>query len=408
MKSQIRVQLSVMMFLEYFIWGAWYVTMGIYLTKIGFQGKEIGQAYSTLAWGAIISSFFVSLVADRYFAAEKLAGILHILGGCTMYIVSQVTNPDYFFWIVLLYTIFYTPTIALTNAISFHQTKESGKEFPQIRVLGTIGWIAAGIAISALNIETGPQPMQLAAGVSILLGIYCFFLPHTPPVSTGKKVHLKDIMGLEALKLMKSRSFAVLIICSLFITIPFAMYHPFTNMILNELGIENAAGKMTMGQMSEVIFMIIMPFFFIRLGIKRMALIGMIAWVARYLLFSFGNNEELVFFFYIGIILHGICFDFFYVTGQIYVDKRATDSIRSGVQGFYTLITYGVGWLIGSLIGGWVLQKYQIADASQIVTGHFWPNVMRVPAIIAAVVAVVFWIFFKDEKDKARPENQSG
>jgi len=404
MKSLVRVQLSTMMFLEYFIWGVWYVTMGIYLTKIGFHGKEIGAAYSTLAIGAITSSFFVSMVADRYFAAEKLTGILHLAAGCTMFVVSQITDPAYFFWVLLLYMIFYMPTIALTNAISFHQTTEAGREFPRIRVLGTIGWIVAGLAISALNIETGPQPMQLAAGFSILLGIFCFFLPHTPPKSTGKKVLIKDILGLDALKLMKSRSFVILIVCTLLITLPFAMYHQFTNMILNELGIENAAGKMTMGQMSEVVFMIIMPFFFIRLGIKRMALLGMAAWVVRYLLFSFGNNAELVFFFYIGILLHGICFDFFYVTGQIYVDKKAPVNVRAGVQGFYTLITYGVGWLLGTLISGVVLEKYQITDASQTVTGHHWPAVMLVPAIIAAVVLAVFWIFFKDEDDRIKIE----
>lgn len=404
MKSSVRFQLSTMMFLEYFIWGVWYVTMGIYLTKIGFHGKEIGAAYSTLAIGAILSSFFVSMVADRYFAAEKLTGILHLAAGCTMFAVSQITHPAYFFWVLLLYMIFYMPTIALTNAISFHQTTEAGREFPLIRVLGTIGWIVAGLAISALNIETGPEPMQLAAGFSILLGIFCFFLPHTPPKSTGKKVLIRDILGLDALKLMKSRSFVVLIICTLLITLPFAMYHQFTNMILNETGIENAAGKMTLGQMSEVVFMIVMPWFFVRLGIKRMALLGMAAWVVRYLLFSFGNNAELVFFFYIGILLHGICFDFFYVTGQIYVDKKAPVNVRAGAQGFYTLITYGVGWLLGTLISGVILEKYQITDASQTVTGHHWPAVMRVPAIIAGVVLVVFWIFFQEGKEKMKIE----
>ena len=400
MKPLVRLKLSVMMFIEYFIWGVWFVTMGIYLTKIGFQGTEVGNAYSTMAWGAIASSFFVSLVADRYFAAEKLTGFLHILGGCTMYAVSRITDPSDFFWVLLLYMIFYMPTIALTNAISFYHTTEAGKEFPRIRVLGTIGWIVAGIMISVLNIETGPQPIQIAAGLSIIFGVFCFFLPHTPPKSTGKKVTIKDILGLDALKLMKERSFAVLIISSLFITLPFAMYHPFTNMFLNEIGIENAAGKMTFGQMSEVVFMLIMPFFFIRLGIKKMAIIGMLGWVARYLLFSFGNNAELLFFVYIGILLHGICYDFFYVTGQIYVDNKAPEGVRAGVQGFYTLVTYGVGWLFGSWVGGWVLQNYQVLDAMQTVSGHNWQDAMRVPALIAFVVVVVFALLFKDKKDK--------
>lgn len=400
MKPLIRIQLSTMMFLEYFIWGVWYVTMGIYLTKIGFQGTEVGNAYSTMAWGAIVSSFFVSLVADRYFAAEKLTGVLHILGGITMYFVSRITSPGLFFWVLLLYMIFYMPTIALTNAISFRQTTSAGKEFPRIRVFGTIGWIVAGILISVLNIETGSQPMLLAAGCSILLGVFSFFLPATPTVASQKNITVKDILGLDALSLMKNRSFAVLIICSLLITLPFAMYHPFTNMFLNESGIENAAGKMTLGQMSELVFMLIMPFFFVRLGVKKMAMIGMLAWVARYFFFSIGNGAELLFLLYLGILLHGVCYDFFYVTGQIYVDKKAPDTVRAGVQGFYTLITYGIGWLLGSWVGGWILQKYQILNESQNVIGHHWPAAMRGPAIIAAVVALLFIIFFKDENDR--------
>jgi len=406
MRFQVRFQLSLMMFMEYFIWGVWYVTAGTYLTEIGFEGTDVGKAYSSLAWGAIISSFFISLVADRYFAAEKLTGVLHLLAGCIMFLVSKITNPGLFFWVVLLYMILYMPTIALTNAIAFHQTKEAGKDFPGIRVLGTIGWIVAGIMISLLNIEKGPEPMRYAALFSILLGIFCFFLPHTPPKSTGKKVNIKDILGLDALKLMKNRSFTVLIICSLLITLPFAMYHQFTNMSLNELGIENAAGKMTLGQMSEVIFMLVMPFFFVRLGVKKMVLIGMFAWVARYLLFSFGDDPALVSFFYIGILLHGICFDFFYVTCQIYVDHKAPVSVRAGVQGFYTLITYGVGWLLGTLLSGVILEKYQIMDDAGKVINHTWPAVMRIPAIIAAVVAVIFLIFFKDEKDKIKLEEK--
>ena len=392
MKSAVRVQLSAMMFLEYFIWGVWYVTMGIYLTKIGFHGKEIGAAYSTLAIGAIISSFFVSIIADRYFAAEKLTGVLHLLAGCTMFVVSRITNPDYFFWILLLYMIFYMPTIALTNAISFHQTTEAGKEFPRIRVLGTIGWIVAGLAISALNIETGPQPMQLAAGCSILMGIYCFFLPNTPPTSTGKKVNIKDILGLDALKLMKNRSFFVLIVCSLLITIPFAMYHPFTNMVLNEIGIENAAGKMTLGQMSEVVFMIIMPFFFVRLGVKKMLLIGMLAWVVRYALFAFGNPDSMIWMFYIGILLHGICYDFFFVTGQIYVDNTAPKAIQAQAQGFIAFITYGVGMVIGSNLSGEVVQHFTASNATEGVVEQVmqWQKIWMTPAIIAGAIVGSF------------------
>ena len=398
MKPKIRIQLSVMMFIEYFIWGSWFVTMGTYLTKMGFQGTDIGNAYSATAWAAIISAFFISLVADKYFAAEKLTGILHLLGGIAMYFASQMTSPIYFFWILLFYTICYMPTLALTNAIVFHQTSKAGKDFPNIRVLGTIGWIVAGLIIGFLKIEFGPQPMQIAAGVSILMGIYCFFLPHTPPKK--QKTTIKDIIGLDALKLMKERPYAILIISSLFITIPFATYHNFTNLYLNELGIENAAAKMTLGQASEIIFMLLMPFFFLRLGIKKMLLIGMAGWVVRYVLFALGNDSTLISFLYIGILLHGLSYDFFFVTGQIYVDKKAPKEIKASVQGFMTLITYGIGWLIGAWVAGNILQKYQVVDAEQQVIGHNWSAVMLIPAIIAAIVFLFFLIFFKDKNEK--------
>jgi len=400
MNMDVRIKLSVMMFLEYFIWGAWFVTMGTYLTTIGFQGSDVGNAYSTTAWAAIISSFFISLVADKYFAAEKLTGVLHLLGGGILFITAQIKEPGLFFWMLLLYTILYMPTIALTNAIAFQQTTEPGKDFPKIRVLGTIGWIVAGLTIGFLKLETGSWPMQIAAGVSVLTGFFCFTLPNTPPKSTGQSVSVKEILGFDALKLMKDRSFAILIISSLFITLPFAMYHPFTNMYLNEIGISNAAGKMTLGQMAEVVFMIIMPFFFVRLGIKKMLLAGMLAWVARYLLYAFGNNAELIIFLYLGILLHGICYDFFYVTGQIYVDKRAPANLRASLQGFLTFITYGVGWLFGAWTGGWILQRYQVTDAGEQVIGHIWRSAMLIPAAIAAVVTLFFVILFKDPKEK--------
>jgi nucleoside transporter len=388
-----------MMFVEYFIWGAWFVTMGTYLTTIGFQGADIGNAYSTTAWAAIISSFFVSLVADKYFAAEKLTGVLHIVGAGLLYLASDIQTAGPFFWVLLSYTIFYMPTIALTNAIAFRQTTQAGKDFPRIRVMGTIGWIAAGLLVGFLDIESGPLPMRIAAGVSLLMGVFCFFLPHTPPQSVGRSVSVKEILGLDALQLMKDRSFAVLILGSLLLTLPFAMYHPFTNMYLNEIGVSNAAGKMTLGQMAEVVFMLIMPFFFVRLGLKKMLLTGMFAWVARYLLFAFGNSAELVAFLYIGILLHGISYDFFYVTGQIYVDKKAPEDLRASVQGLMTFATYGVGWLIGAWLGGGILQAYQTTNAAEQVTGHTWPTIMMIPAGIAAVVMVCFMVLFKDEGD---------
>ena len=399
MKTTIYGRLSLMMFLEYFIWGVWYVTMGTYLTNIGFQGTEVGSAYSTIAWAAVISAFFVSLVADKFFAAEKITGILHIAGGILMYFVTTITNPDLFFWVLLAYALCYMPTLALTTAIGLHHCTDPGKQYPKIRVLGTLGWVAAGITISLLKIEGGLYPMYLASLSSILLGLYSFTLPLTPPKSKGKTLTVKEILGFDALKLMKNRSFAILSISALLITLPFAMYHPFTNMFLNETGVENAAGKMTLAQMSEVIFMLMIPFLWVRLGIKKLLLIGMIAWVIRYVLFMYGNNDSLIAFLYIGILLHGICFDFFYVTAQIYMDKKAPQDLRASVQGFFTLLTYGVGWLLGSYLNGLILQTYQITDETSKVIGHYWKNVMFVPALIALIVAILFTIFFKNNSE---------
>ena len=404
LKTSAYWQLSFMMFLEYAIWGVWYVTLGNYLTSIGFQGTEVGRAYSTMAWGSIAAAFFVSLIADKYFAAQKLTGVLHLVAGMLMFWVSRIHDPNLFFWVLLLYMMFYMPTIALTNAIAFRHTSEAGKQFPRIRVMGTIGWIAAGIAISVTNIELGPYPMVIASVLSILMGIYSFTLPDTPPQAVDVKVTVKDVLGIDALKLMKNRSFAVLIISTLFISLPFAMYHQFANMSMNESGLTNVAGIMTLGQASEVIFMILMPLFFVRFGIKKMALMGMFAWALRYVLFAYGNNAELVSFFYIGIILHGICFDFFYVTAQIYVDKKAPSDLRASLQGFLTFITYGVGWLLGTNMSGWLLQKYQIVDETGIVVNHHWSSIGWYPAAIALAVAIAFIVLFKPDSDKIKME----
>ncbi len=403
MKTKTYLSLSLMMFIEFFIWGVWFVAAGSYLSSIGFQGEEVGRALSTLAWGSIISAFFVTLVADKYFAAQKLNGVLHIAAGILMYWVSQITEPGLFTVILLLYMICYMPTIALATTIALQHTPDAGKQFPRIRVLGTIGWIVGGILISAFDLESGPYPMVMSAVASLLLGIYSFFLPDTPPAKKGTKVTFKDAIGWDALKLMKDRSFAILIIATLLISIPFAMYFQYTNMSMNEAGINNVAGIMSMGQMSEVIFMLLMPFFFVRLGIKRMLLLGMFAWAVRYTLFAFGNNAELISFFYIGIILHGICYDFFYVTAQIYVDRKAPLNLRASMQGLITFITYGVGWLIGTNLSGWELQRTQIMEGGKVV-GHNWQSAMLVPAVIASVIAVLFIIFFKDEKVKEKPK----
>lgn len=396
MNMRIRIELSVMMFLQFFIWGAWAVTMGTYLNAIGFRDTDIGSAYSTTAWAAVLSPFFVGMVADRFFNAEKVMGLLHLLGAMLMYYASTIKVPGLFFWVLLAYALCYMPTLALVNAISFNQMQDPAKEFPGIRVLGTLGWIVAGLIIGFVKIENTSIPLQLAAGVSLLMGVYSFLLPKTPPKSVGKKVTISDVLGLDALKLMRNPSFAIFVISSLLICIPLAFYYNFTNLFLNESGVVNAAGKMTMGQMSEVIFMLLMPFFFARLGVKKMLLCGMLAWAVRYLLFAYGNSGPLVYMFYGGILLHGICYDFFFVTGQIYVDNTAPPEIRANAQGFIALVTYGAGMIIGAKVSGLVVDHYALLEADK-VTGHLWRQVWVVPAAMAAVIIVLFAILFREK-----------
>lgn len=395
MNPRIRIELSIMMFIEFFIWGAWAVTMGTYLGEIGFQGSDIARAYSTTAWAAVISPFFVGMIADRFFSAEKVLGVMHLLGAALMFYATKITDPMVFFWVLLAYALCYMPTLALVNAISFHQMQDPGKQFPGVRVLGTLGWIVVGNVIGAMGVEKTVLPLQIAAVASLVMGVYSFFLPHTPPKSAGKKVTISDVLGLDALRLMKDPSFAIFILGSLLICIPLAFYYSFTNPFLNESGMVNAAGKMSMGQVSEVLFMLVMPFFFARLGVKKMLLVGMAAWATRYVLFAFGNTGPMVWMFYLGILLHGICYDFFFVTGQLYVDKKAPEAIRANAQGFIGLVTYGAGMIIGNLVAGKVVDHYQIMEAEKVV-GHFWRQTWLIPAVMAGVIVVLFALAFRD------------
>lgn len=365
MNLQTRLRLSFMMFLQYFIWSAWYVTMGPYLAgKLNATGAEIGVAYNSTALAAMISPFFIGMVADRFFSTEKILGVLHLLGGVALYGVSQATTFKYFYPLLILHTLCYMPTLALTNSISFAQMTDPGKEFPSLRVLGTISWIVAGLAIGALpgTMETSTAvPFLIASGISILMGVYCFSLPHTPPKSTGK-VTARDILGLDALALMKERSFAIFVIAALLICIPLTFYFSFTGTFLNDLNVQNIPGKMSMGQMSEIFFMLIIPLLFARLGVKWMLIIAMCTWAGRYLLFMQGYNSGLMWPLYMGIILHGICYDFFFVTAYIYVDKKAPESIRAKAQGFIAFIMLGAGMFLGANLSGVVVEKYSLPN----------------------------------------------
>ncbi len=413
MNVGIRIRLSVMMFLEFFVWGAWSVTLGTYLGGgLEFSGVAIGNAYNATAWAAIISPFFVGMVADRFFPAQQVLGVMHLLGAVLLYVVSGITTPVMFVVALTAYAICYMPTLALCNSVSFAQLEDTEKQFPAIRVLGTIGWIVAGLGISFVlnpifrdfNVEATNIPLKMAAIASLIMGVYSFFLPNTPPQAKGQKTTVGDILGIGALRLLKDPSFAVFMISSLLICIPLAFYYTFTNMFLNEIGFANAAGKMTLGQFSEAFFMIVMPFFFVRLGVKKMLIAGMVAWAVRYACFGFGDVGSYAWMLYIGILLHGVCYDFFFVTGQIYVDNKAPVEIRANAQGLISLVTYGVGMIIGNLIAGPIVDAFATVttnDAGEEVVTHAWRNIWLIPGAMAVVITVLFAIFFKDTGEKA-------
>ncbi len=398
MKPKIYTQLSVMMFLEFFIWGAWFVTLGTYLGSIKFTGTQVGYTYLMNNIAAIISPFFVGMIADRFFASQKVMAVLHLLGGIVIFFASDLVTVGGLILGLLLYNVLYMPTIALANAVSFHQMENPDAQFPRVRVWGTIGWIVAGLSITLIlgryyeHVEATAIPLKMAAVGSVLLGIYAFFLPDTPPKNVGKDITVGDILGVKALKLLKEKNFLIFVISSLLICIPLAFYYNFTNMFLNELGMTGTAAKQSMGQMSEVLFMILMPWFFVRLGVKKMLLVGMLSWVLRYILFAYGDVGSLVWLLYLGILLHGLCYDFFFVTGMIYVDKKAGTEIRAQAQGFISLVTYGIGIGLGSVISGQIVDWFTVDGVRQ------WQTIWWIPSIFAAAVSLLFVLLFKDEK----------
>ena len=395
----IRLRLSSMMFLQFFVWGAWFVTMGTFLGQgLSASGSQISLAYLTQSLGAILAPLIIGLIADQFFSAQKILAVLHLGGAVMLWIASETSDFAVFFPLILVYMILYMPTLALVNSVSFRQMKDPEKQFPGVRVLGTVGWIVAGLTIGWLGWEQGGQlslTFKMAAIASLLLGIFSFTLPSTPPARRGEKSSLREMLGLQALGLLKSRSYLVFFLSSIAICIPLAFYYNFTNLFLNEVGVNAAAAVQSLGQVSEVAFLLLLPFLLKRLGVKKTLAVGMAAWALRYVCFAFGDAGGLYWLLIVGLLLHGICYDFFFVAGQIYTNRFAGDRFRSSAQGLITLATYGIGILIGSLVSGPIVDNFATAD------GHDWRQIWVIPAVIAAVVLVAFLLLFKDRETAA-------
>jgi nucleoside transporter len=398
----IRLRLCVMMFLEFFIWGGWFVTMGSYLAaNLHASGAQTALAYSTQSWGAIVAPLIVGLVADRYFNAERLLGVFHLAGGLLLYTLYRGGSFTAFYPYLLAYMILYMPTLALVNAVSFRQMQDPARHFSGIRVWGTIGWIVAGLVIS--YIFSWDSPAGILAGrlrhtflmcslASFALGLYSFTLPKTPPRPATGGTRLGHVLGLDALALLREKNFLVFFVCSVLICIPLAFYYQNANQFLTEIQVANATGKQTIGQMSEVLFMLLIPIFLARFGMKATLLVGMLAWAGRYLLFAYGDAHALAFMLIIGIALHGVCYDFFFVSGQIYTNSKAGAEHKAAAQGLITLATYGIGMLIGFWAAGLIDDRYAAAGV------HDWRSIWLYPAAFAAVIFLLFAATFRNER----------
>jgi nucleoside transporter len=395
----VMVRLSLMMFLQFFVWGAWYVTAGNYMTSHD-MGSIIGWAYSVAPIAAIVSPFFLGMVADRYFPSERVLGVLHILGGLAMFAVPMYgegaqASHLLFILALLVHALCYMPTLGLTNTIAFNHLTSQEKQFPIVRVFGTIGWIVANTIVSKIyQADTAALQFNLAGGAGVLLGVYSFFLPHTPPPAAGKKATVGQILGLDSLRLLKEPSFAVFIFSSFLICAPLAAYYAYAPVFIAAAGGENPAYLMSFGQWAEIVFMLVMPLCFAFLGVKWMLLIGMLAWVVRYGLFAVGAPDSVWWMIMGGVLLHGICYDFFFVTGFIYVDKKAPPEVRGQAQGLLVLVTQGLGMLLGAQIFQLLFNRGITGEGADL--GQ-WQQFWYIPCAAAAVIMIIFAVMFRDD-----------
>jgi nucleoside transporter len=407
----VRTRLSLMMFLEYFAWGAWYVTLGTYLSHaIGtggarlFSDSFVGDAYGTAAIAATIAPLVIGMIADRFVATERLLSLLHFAGAAILCYLSTIRIPALFYGAALAYFLTFMPTLSLTNSISLHHLAKPAQEFSKVRVWGTIGWIVAGLLVGALYVESTSTPMLIAASAQAVLALFSLALPHTPPSRAHAGQSIVGSLGLGALEMVKDWSFAVFVLGSFLISIPLQFYYTFTNPFLHELGVTNAAGKQTCAQFSEIVCMVLLPFCFVRLGVKWMLLVGMAAWALRYFLFAFGNAGDRMWMLYGGISLHGACYVLFFVTGQIYVDNKATRKTRAAAQGFLAVVTLGLGQFVGSIISGRVVHHFASPDGA---IGHDWRDIWLIPSAMAGAALVFFALAFREQESRLimRPES---
>lgn len=387
LRMDLRINLSIMMFLQFAVWGAWFVVLGNYLGHLKFSNTHIGTMYSLMPLGAIFSTLFVGQIADRYFSSERLMAILHLAGAGLLYAMAQVQNPDHYMMLIgltFVYSLLYNPTLALSNSIAFSHIPSGERDFPGIRVLGTIGWIAVGLIVGqVLSTPEKPAyhtnlPLLLAAGLSAALGLFSFALPHTPP--TGKAGDA--IPFVKALGLLKEPSFAVFFGVSFIITIVLAFYYSFTGKFLETgAGVKDVASTMSIGQFAEMLLLPFLPWFLKRFGMKSVLALGMLCWGVRYLMFAAGSPFALVL---IGVALHGICFDFFFAAGFIHVDNTAPKDIRASGQALFSFLTYGVGMYLGSVLSGYVAEAYTNAETGATDWRGFW--IVPAAGVIASLL----------------------
>jgi nucleoside transporter len=395
MPISLKARLCLMMFLNYVIWGAWYVTITAYLMKtLNFSGTEAGAVFGTAALASMISPFFIGLVADRFFATEKVLAVLHLMGAGLLFCVTQATGFASVYVLMLLYCLCFFPTIGLTNSLTLRQLTDAGGQFPFIRMFATIGWIAIGVTISYLNVQESATQFLLAAGMSLAMSAFCLTLPHTPPAGKGQKITARSLLGLDALVMLKKRPYLVFVVASVLACIPLTFYFVFTAKYLVEVGVANVAGTMTLGQLSEVGVMLLMPLIFRKITVRGVFILGLACWSLRYGLLAFGNAGAAVWMFYLAILLHGFCFDFFFMTGQLYTDQEAPPHLRGTAQGFLTFLTYGVGMFIGSMLSGVALDYFTTTESGGAVK-HNWTSFWIVCGGGAAVILVLVALFFQ-------------